>query len=147
MDYDWITERIALGAKLDSLYDARKLKADGLTHVLNVCEDNEEEDAVGKSGLGYANFSEPDDRKEKPASWYGKSLAFAWQALSDPKAKLYVHCLQGWHRSPSIVYALLRSFGLSKKKARKLVLKGREDAEETYFDDADKAIEKLGYAG
>ena len=53
IDMNWVTTRIAVGGAIESLYDARKIAAEGITHVLNVRTNQDEVPYIMKVGLQY----------------------------------------------------------------------------------------------
>lgn len=148
-DYSWVSKRIAVGGRIESLADVRVLASRGITHILNLREENEDEKPWCKQvGIEYLHNGWPNDPDEEPGvDWFKRSIDWAWKVLSDPKARLHVHCKGGHMRSPSTAYAILRSFGWSVNDAVKLLVEGRvqTDMDELYKDAADKAIAKLGY--
>lgn len=148
-DLSWVTARLAVGGKIESFTDARMIKHAGVTHVLNLRENNEDEKPWCKRlGLEYLHNGESNDLDAKPTSWFQRSIDFAWKAFAGaPSAKLLIHCKAGEHRSPSTAYAVLRSFGISAGDASDLVTDAREatDGQIALQDNADAAIRRLGY--
>lgn len=157
-DYDWVTRRLAVGGSIDSLYDARKIAADGVTHVLNLRhsegDDEKDEDGendwVQKVGMCYAaNPTEDDDvsTDPKPPTWFGASYDFIMAALSRPCTKILVHCQEGKNRAPSTVYFWLRAMGWKRDDAFDCVAAARPKAGKNmrWNDDADAAVKALGY--
>ncbi len=147
MDYDWVTERIAVGGSIESLYDVRKLAADGVTHVLNVRTDQDEVPYVLKVGLQYAaNPTKKKDEKVKPPGWFKSSFDVIFGCLADPGAKILVHCENGENRSASTVYFFLRAVGIDKKTAKAIVTDARPEATMDWNDDAEIALKALGFS-
>jgi len=155
-DYSWVTRRLAVGAELTSLYDARKIAADGFTHVLNLrhSEGGDEMDGedgwVQKAGMSYASNPTPDDDASddpKPPEWFQSSYDFIMGALARPGTKILVHCQEGKNRAPSTVYFWLRALGWAKKDAYDCIASARKkaDGKMQWNDDADAAVKSLGY--
>lgn len=147
-DYDWVTSRIALGGAIKSLYDVRKIAADGITHILNVRTNQDEVPWVLQVGLQYAsNPTKDKDTDPKPAGWFKSSFDIIVGALADPGAKVLVHCQEGKNRSPSTVYFFLRAIGLDKDYCEELITETREEADGqmAWNDDAEAALKELGF--
>lgn len=146
-DFDWVTSRIAVGGSIESLYDVRKIAAEGVTHVLNVRTDQEEVPFVLKVGLQYAaNPTKKKDEKVKPPGWFKSSFDVIFGALADPGTRILVHCENGENRSASTVYFFLRAIGIDKKTAKNIVLDARPDATMDWNDDAEIALKALGFS-
>ena len=146
IDMDWITSRIAVGGAIESLYDARKIAAEGITHVLNVRTNQDEVPYIMKVGLQYSsNPSKEKDEKVKPPGWFKSSFDVMFGCLSDRDGKILVHCQEGENRSASTVYFFFRAIGLSKKCSEKLILDGRPQSTMDWNDDAEVAIHDLGF--
>jgi protein tyrosine phosphatase (PTP) superfamily phosphohydrolase (DUF442 family) len=95
-DFDWVTSRIAVGGSIDSLYDARRIAAAGITHVLNVRTDQDEVPLVHKAGMTYSsNPSKKKDEAVKPPGWFKSSFDIIFGCLADPGTKILVHCENG----------------------------------------------------
>jgi len=123
--WNWITERIALGGKFDAGTDAGDLLARGITTVLN-CREEEDPDYVLKTfACLWPQPAQLDDGKNRGIDWFRQGVHW-WKGFAlDPSTKLYVHCTAGLNRSASMVYALLRTMGLSETDARLLIVRHR----------------------
>jgi len=146
-DFDWITSRIAVGGSIDTLYDARRIAAAGITHVLNVRTDQDEVPLVHKAGMTYSsNPSKKKDEQVKPPGWFKSSFDIIFGCLADPGTKILVHCEGGENRSASTVYFFLRAIGLSRKTSEKIITDARPKATMDWNDDAEIALQSLGFA-
>jgi protein tyrosine phosphatase (PTP) superfamily phosphohydrolase (DUF442 family) len=146
-DFDWVTSRIAVGGSIDSLYDARRIAAAGITHVLNVRTDQDEVPLVHKAGMTYSsNPSKKKDEAVKPPGWFKSSFDIIFGCLADPGTKILVHCENGENRSASTVYFFLRAIGIDKKTAAGIITDGRPKATMDWNDDAEIALKSLGFA-
>lgn len=155
VDYDWYNRRVAFGGEITSMYDARKLAADGITLVLNLRTNQDEVEYVQKAGLQYLSNPTNDDidgadseeDRSKPASWFQASYAAIMSALEQPDTKIYVHCQDGMNRAPSTIYFWLRAIGMKKDEAYDRVVEARPKAKKgmRWVDDADAAVKSLGY--
>jgi hypothetical protein len=41
--------------------------------------------------------------------------------VCQPEARVYVHCIAGWNRSPTVVWLYLVACGLSEEEARRMI--------------------------
>jgi hypothetical protein len=147
-DYDWVTARIAVGGAVESLYDVRKIAADGITHILNVRTNQDEVEWVLKVGLQYAaNPTKKQHEDPAPPGWFKSSFDIIVGALADPGAKILVHCQKGEDRSPSTVYFFLRAIGLDEDIAEEMITDARKetDGNMAWNDDAETALKELGF--
>jgi hypothetical protein len=148
MNYNYITTRVATGSKITNAQDIQTLIKDGITHIIDCADDNDNAALViNFPQITYLYNGTPDDGQPKPVSWFQKSLEFALPALALPKVKILAHCDAGVNRGPSTIYAIMRAQGYNRflvdaliKTARPATIVGLR-----YEDDADTAIEVLGY--
>lgn len=153
VDYDWYNRRVAFGGEITSMYDARKLAADGVTTVLNLRTKQDEVEFVQKAGMQYLSNPTSDDGKtdeedrSKPASWFQASYSAIMSALEQANTKIYVHCQDGLNRAPSTIYFWLRAMGMDKDMAFNCVVEARAKAKRgmRWVDDADAAVKQLGF--
>lgn len=152
-DYDWLNRRVAIGGAINTLYDARKIAADGITRVLNLRTSQDEVEFVQKVGMEYVSNPTSDDSKgdpdevSKPPTWFATSYGIIISALEQPGGRILIHCQEGLNRAPSTAYFWLRALGWSKDDAAKCVAEARPKAKKymRWNDDADAAIKALGY--
>lgn len=145
-DISWITDRIALGGA-PAAADVPAIRAAGITDVLDLRgEPNQGESwptpgpYVG-TGIQYHSVPMLDRGQPQPAEPYTRGIAVIQQALDrSPASKVLVHCLGGQNRSPSMVYAYLRSTGMSETDAWNAVTHGRSIARTQYRDSAEAAV-------
>lgn len=146
LDWNFITQRIATGARLSSIEDAQTVYGGGITHVLNVCQQPD----YSYHRLTTFHLPQPDDGKPKPTEWFSKGITLTYASLIEPKNRIYIHCNQGNQRGPSMVYCVLRVIGLTPTDAYNLIVRRRPillsyGTHIGYRDDADRAIKELGY--
>ena len=91
----------------------KKLKALGITHVINLRRSNNKQ--IQKFSYLWLPF--PDDMKPRPRCFYRRTLKFFRKAMKQRDAKLLVMCHHGICRSASLTYFLIRSSGVSPNKA------------------------------
>lgn len=117
MNFNFVTERIAVGQKIDSQEFADALTAAGITHVINLyCE---AEPFWKGNALSFSNPQE-DDGTPRDANRVRECVRYAFDVLRDG-GKLYVHCQWGLRRAPSTVYVILRRFGFTRDDAIRLI--------------------------
>src|SRR5262245_60431881 len=109
--YNWITDRIALGSAVSKRGQVEVLVGEGITHVLDCQTGRPLEEIYHGAGIVYRQNGTRDDGMQKPDEWFFAGIDFALTALRLPRSKVFVHCMFGMARSPSLVYAILRWHG------------------------------------
>jgi protein-tyrosine phosphatase len=144
-DFSQITERLFVGGQINDA-DWPVLKAAGITHVIDAQAEREDR-APSAEGISVLWVPQPDDGKHpKPVKWFGDAASFALLAFTTPQAKVLTHCAAGVNRGPSLGYAVLRAQGWSRNDAFALLKAKRPQVNVAYRDDADAALQALGYA-
>ncbi|MEB3236524.1 MAG: dual specificity protein phosphatase [Candidatus Sericytochromatia bacterium] len=123
MHYDWITPRLALGARPASAWDLRELALDGVTHVVNMAAGLVLDAILVEAAAGgldplphVAAF--PIGDAEEGVGARGRLLRAAIDHVSDVLARdethrVYVHCVHGVSRSATVVLGwLMQAEGL-----------------------------------
>jgi protein-tyrosine phosphatase len=142
---NWITERLATGGALSGSADVDTLKAAGITAVIDCQAEHDDGPLFADSGIAYVWNPTADDGQTKPPEWFARSLAFALAFLSQPRQYVLAHCGAGVNRGPSTAFAVLRALGLTHGEAMLIVTTGRPQAQVRYANDADRAVQALGY--
>jgi protein-tyrosine phosphatase len=145
MDYSFITDRLATGARINSTADVASLTAAGITAIVNCQDEFDDGQFLTGTNLAYLWNGTPDDGAAKSTEWFSRCISFAIALLSQPNHKIYVHCAGGQHRGPSAAYAILRALGSSATEAERLIHTGRPSAVLRYARDAEEAIKAMGY--
>ena len=117
MNFDFITERLAVGQKIDNQEFADALKAAGITHAVNLF--GEAEPVWAGPSLSFPSPQDDDGTPRRPEVVLA-CVRYAFDAIRDG-GKVYVHCQWGIGRAPSVAYAILRRFGLTREEAAALV--------------------------
>lgn len=138
-DYQWVTERIALGGAVWRPEQVQAMASDGITHVLDCRVGPSAKPLYAGTGVVYLQNGVPDDGKPKPDEWFFKGIDFVLGAMRWPWSKSLVHCRFGMSRSPTMVYAILRAQGVPAVEANDRIRKARIVARVTYPDDAERA--------
>lgn len=147
VSFNFITQRLATGGRIESAADVEALHEAGITDIINL--DDATDDAPLLSGyplMRYLHNPTADDGQPKPASWFKTSLDYAMPLLANPgRTKLYVHCHDGIDRGPVTAYTILRAWGFSHEHALLLIRLARPVSLFRYVGDADAAVKQLGY--
>jgi len=141
-DFDFVTPRLATGGGLWDELDARAVVDAGITHVVTVARELEDDVRRLFDGqvVHLANGT-IDGADSDAARWFGRSIEFSLRALdSDPAAKVLLHCSVGINRGPSSAYAVLRALGHAPNEALELILEARPFAGLIRLDDAERAV-------
>jgi protein-tyrosine phosphatase len=128
VDYQFVTEQLAIGGTIATLENMRELSQAGITHVVNM--QKEFDDALICDGTGIEilwNACE-DDFLPKPAELFWKGVRFTLDALANPEAKVLFHCAAGVHRSPFMLLAVLRVLGYERGEAMDMISNARPQA-------------------
>lgn len=144
MDYDFVNERVAVGAAIGSTDDIAVLKAAGITDVVDCQIEHDDTPDLG-ADFAVLWIGVSDDGQPKPVEWFQKGIEFAANALARPNRRVYFHCAAGVNRGPSMCYAYLRSQGWNPVEAETYIRAVRPQVGIAYKLDADAAITSLGY--
>ncbi len=130
---------LAFGSSIASPEHVEALKANGITHVLNLRHDFD--DAPLVDGLAYLWNGRPDgpDSRPAPDEWFHRSLEFIVDAKKH--GAVFVHCAGGISRSPSTAYAALIATGYHPEIAAYKVRRARPETDLFYKTDAKRAAE------
>jgi protein-tyrosine phosphatase len=107
MDITWVTERVALGGGIWNAQNMEGLVELGVTHVLNMQLEFDDRPLAAAFGVRVLWNPTDDDFLPKPPELLKRGVDFAFAALDDPKARLYIHCAAGVHRAPMMTLAIL----------------------------------------
>ena len=120
----FVSKRLAFGSAIKTKTHAKKLKALGITHVINLRRSNNRH--VQKFSHIWLPF--PDDLKPRPRWFYKRTLKFYRKAIRQHDAKLFVMCHHGICRSASLTYIFLRHSGKSRIVAQRKIRTARPTA-------------------
>jgi protein-tyrosine phosphatase len=110
-----ITECLSLGP-FASRSRAEQLLAAGVTHVLNVSDSpNEVSAAAGFASVAWVPMS--DSRRLQPATML-RALDTLHELASASESQVYVHCVAGLVRAPTILWLYLIALGVPARDAR-----------------------------
>ncbi|MFQ5778964.1 MAG: dual specificity protein phosphatase family protein [Terriglobia bacterium] len=138
LDFDFITDRIAVGGALETHADIVALKRLGITHILNTRIEFDDRTLLlsGDHDPAVLDLGIDDDHQPQPADFFFRGVRFALAALEEPGSKLLIHCASGIHRGPMVALALLRVLGYDRHEAVRLLRARRPQADfpEVYLD-------------
>lgn len=135
----FVSKRLAFGSAIKTKTHVKKLKALGITHVINL-RWSENNAKVRQFRHIWLRFH--DDEKPRPRWFYKRALKFFRKTMKQRDAKLFVMCHQGICRSASLTYFLLRSTGKSRAKAESKIKSTRPAARvaPAYSDSGEKYL-------
>jgi len=155
MNFDFITDRLAVGQTPANAEDIAVLVEAGITHVINCrAEGPDIYDLCVKAGLKYLwDGTEdwiPGAGQRKGVDWFKQGVEFALPALVKLGAKIYVFCHMGANRSATLAWTILRALGVSGKDCTFIIDTHRAIAipgllECGWWRDGEAALKELGY--
>jgi protein-tyrosine phosphatase len=141
-DFQFVTERLAVGSAIGTFENMLEVSAAGITHVVNLQAEFDDRSIVGDTGVEVLWIECSDDFLPKPAELFWDGILFTLEALRDPRARVLVHCAAGIHRSPMMLFAMLRVLGHQPEEARNLIAAARPLAEfpSVYLDSVEDFV-------
>jgi protein-tyrosine phosphatase len=121
----FVTKRLAFGSAIRTRSDVERLKALGVTHVINLRRYTNSK-KVKKFKWLWLPFS--DDKQPRPDWFYRKAHKFYRKASRKRRNKVFVMCHHGISRSPSLTYFLLRCDAVTPNEAKGAVRTARPRA-------------------
>jgi len=124
LDISWIIDRIAVGGWIETQEKREAVAQAGITHVIDMAWESDDTplEALGIRVL--LNVTD-DDFQVKPPELLQNGVQFALDALRDPRAKLFIHCVAGRHRGPMMTLAVLCALGWSMKQGMRKIAERR----------------------
>lgn len=115
----WITRRIAQG-RFATEERARYLRSQGITHVLNVSDTSS---VISAEDYGFRSVQDSPviDLARIPNDTAIACLDRLHAMLSGIDSKVYIHCVAGHNRSPTVLWLYLIACGLSPSNAKRLI--------------------------
>jgi len=138
-----VTEWLILSGDLHHLRhraeaQVAKWRAAGITAVIDTRAEWTDADFVAEVApeIRYSHLGTHDDGRRQDDAWFDAGLAAYRLALSEPGARLLVHCHMGINRGPSMGYRLMLEAGADPITALKVVRRARPIAAIGYASDA-----------
>lgn len=120
----WVTPRLAGGPfPMDRGHELAKA---GITHVINVSATDPKH--YGKTDGLEIVWRPINDLEVIPREAALACVDDLHRILATPRSRVYVHCLAGQHRSPTIVWLYLISRGYTRDEAGQMIGKSWKDA-------------------
>ena len=137
-DFDFITERLAVGGAILTRENFEGVLRVGITHIINTQLEFDDR-TLRRGGDHEADIlwlPLDDDLLPKPAESFFTGVRYALAALEQPENKVLIHCASGIHRAPMVALALLRVQGIERREAMALLQARRPQAHfpQVYLD-------------
>jgi protein-tyrosine phosphatase len=137
----FVSKRLAFGSAIKTKTHVKKLKALGITHVINLRQSNNKQ--IQEFSNLWLPF--PNDLKPRPRWFYRRTLKFYRKAMKQRHAKLFVMCHHGICRSASLTYFFLRHSGQGRNKADLRIKTARPTCRvvPAYRESGEKYLERI----
>jgi hypothetical protein len=122
----WITRRIAIG-QFATAERAAWLREQGVSHVLNVGECGS---VVAASDFGFCEVVDVsvEDLVRIPNDLAVHCIKVIHGVMLQPDTKLYMHCIAGQNRSPTILWLYLMACGINDEDAKHMIASRSPDS-------------------
>jgi len=142
LDYQFVTDRLAVGGAIWTSENMRAAARAGITHVVNLQQEFDDRAIAEGTGVVILWIACVDDWLPKPAWFFRDGVQFALEALKNPEARVLVHCAAGVHRGPMMLLAILRALGYGAERAKDMIAAARPQAEfpEVYLESVEGFI-------
>jgi protein-tyrosine phosphatase len=130
-DYDFVTDRMAVGGSIFTRENFEALMRAGFTHIINTQIEFDDTTLLRGGDHEPAVFWLPtdDDFLPKPSEFFFQGVRYGLEVLDQPEGKLLIHCASGIHRGPLLALALLRVLGYERHDALRLLRARRPQAD------------------
>ena len=127
-DYNWVNQRLAVGAGISSREDMEILFVAGITNIINMrmeIDDRKFCDGRLWPEVGCLWLPQVDDGSPRDRRQILEGIEYALEALKIMGSKVYVHCATGTNRGPTMCYAILRAMGFDQPTAIRMICEVR----------------------
>jgi len=139
-----LTDQLFTGADLprhsDGAYVEELVRWEdaGITHLVDNRLEASDLDVLAELApdLVYLENGEDDAGQSMPDAWFEAGVTFAVEAMTQPSAKVHVHCHMGINRGPSMALAVLLAQGWGPVAAVSLIRRERPVAAVAYGEQA-----------
>ncbi len=137
----WITKRIAQG-QFATRERAVILREQGITHVLNVSDSGS---IISASEFGFQEVIDCPlvDFQRIPDDLVGRTLDVLHSMLAQSESCVFIHCVAGQNRSPSILWLYFVACGMQPEDARTLITDRSPDAVPGHHKLVDRGLEEF----
>jgi hypothetical protein len=129
LNYDWVTDRVAVGGAIWTHGNMARLAEQGFTHVIDMQVEFDDRQIADGTGVSVLWNPCDDDFEDKPPELFQRGVEFATETLQDPRNRLYIHCAAGVHRAPMMMLAILTAQGMEMGEALNLIRERRPEAD------------------
>ena len=146
-DFDFITERLAVGGAIFTPENFEGVLHAGITHIINTQMDFDDRTLRLPASAGQPAGHVPDilwlpmddDLLPKSAEIFFAAVRYALAVLAKPGTKILIHCSSGIHRGPLLAFALLCVLGHRRSDALALLHERRPQVHfpPVYLDSVD----------
>lgn len=125
MDLTWITDRLAVGGGIWNDAKMTLVVREGVTHIIDMQIEFDDRPLAEPYGVKVLWNPIDDDFTPKPPHIFAQGVDFYTEAITDPGAKVFVHCAAGVHRAPMMALAILGRMGWPLDQAMQLMERKR----------------------
>jgi protein-tyrosine phosphatase len=125
LDYNWVTDRLAVGSAIWTRSNMWRLANDRVTHVVDLQTSVDDSALAEGTGISVIWAPFPDDLQEKPPELFVPVIDFCLRAFQQSESRIYFHCAGGVHRSPMMLLAFLGALGMKLTEAVALISTAR----------------------
>lgn len=115
----WITRCIAQGAYPDE-DRVEALFSKGITHILNV-GDSPFDERILRRGFMDTRWEPFEDLIRIPDTTALRCINSVFEMLKSPNSRVYIHCVAGQNRSPTILWLFYVACGIQPHDAKRLI--------------------------
>jgi protein-tyrosine phosphatase len=144
MDMTWITARIALGGGIWNPENMAVVARAGVTHIIDMQIEFDDTPLAEAHAIDVLWNPTDDDFEPKPAELFQRGVDFAFDALRDENARLFVHCAAGVHRAAMMTLAILCAQGWDMQEAMRTIVARRPvvDFADVYVGSVEKFLQQ-----
>ena len=129
VDFQFVTNRLAVGGAISTFENMREVARAGITHVVNMQREFDDRAISDGAGIEILWIECEDDFLPKSPEFFRDGVLFTLEALQEPAARVLFHCAAGIHRSPMMLLAVLRTLGYETERAMDTIATARPQAE------------------
>ena len=145
VDYQFVTDRLALGSSIRTSEQMREIARAGITHVVNMQIEFDNRWLSDGTGIRILWNGCDDDYLPKPPDLFWTGVLFTLEALERSDAKVLFHCAAGIHRSPLMLLAVLRVLGQAEAEAIGRIAQARPEVDfpAMYLDSVEEFVREF----
>jgi protein-tyrosine phosphatase len=128
LDYNWVNQRLAVGAGISNREDMEALCGAGITNIISMrteVDDRKFRDGRSLLAVGCLWLPQADDGSPRDPRQILEGIEYALEALKIMGSKVYMHCATGTNRGPTQCYAILRAMGFDQSTTIRMIREAR----------------------